>query len=232
MNRKFLQFGSKRIEYVLSYTDRKTLGITVNPDLSVVIHAPLNANQAKIEEKLRKRAPWILKQFDFFLGFFPRSPEKKYVSGESHLYLGRQYRLKVLQSKKTEVHYKGSLIEVGVPDKSKTKTALKKWYRQKAREKFPEIAEPLILRFKKYGVEPKGLYLQEMKKRWGSCTGEGKIILNPILIQAPKPCIEYVILHELCHLVHRNHSQRFFDFQKKEMPDWEKWKGKLEELLA
>jgi len=71
-----------------------------------------------------------------------------------------------------------------------------------------------------------------MRTRWGSCTPKGKIILNPELIKAPKACIEYVIVHELCHLVHKNHSQKFFDLQKKEMPDWEKWKNKLERLLV
>ena len=71
-----------------------------------------------------------------------------------------------------------------------------------------------------------------MPKRWGSCTPMGKIILNPELIKAPKACIEYVIVHELCHLIYRDHNQKFFDLQTKEMPDWEKWKMKLEKLMA
>jgi predicted metal-dependent hydrolase len=71
-----------------------------------------------------------------------------------------------------------------------------------------------------------------MPTRWGSCTPKGKIILNPELIKAPKGCIEYVIIHELCHLVHHDHTQKFIDLQTKEMQDWEKWKNKLEKLLA
>lgn len=232
MSRKHIQFGSRRIEFTLYFKERTTLGITVTPELDVIVTAPINSAWEKIEEKVRKRAPWILKQFDFFLGFFPRTPDKRFISGETHLYLGRQYRLKVVTAIKTSVHYKGSQIEVKIKDKTKVKKALKSWYREKAKEKFAEIAEPLILKFRKYKAEPSGIYIQEMKKRWGSCTGKGKIILNPILIQAPRPCIEYVIIHELCHLVHHNHSQRFFDLQTKEMPDWEKWKGKLEDLLA
>jgi predicted SprT family Zn-dependent metalloprotease len=71
-----------------------------------------------------------------------------------------------------------------------------------------------------------------MPTRWGSCTPKGKIILNPELIKAPKGCIEYVIIHELCHLIHHDHTQKFLDLQTKEMKDWEKWKMKLEKLLA
>jgi predicted metal-dependent hydrolase len=140
--------------------------------------------------------------------------------------------MKVKIGKKNEVKYKGRLIEVITKDKSKTNVLVKDWYRSKAKEKFPEIAEPYIQRFKKYNVEPKGLCLKEMKNRWGSCTPKGMIILNPELIKAPKRCIEYVIIHELCHLIHLNHNQKFIDLQTKEMPDWEKWKSKLEVLLA
>ena len=71
-----------------------------------------------------------------------------------------------------------------------------------------------------------------MPTRWGSCTPRGKIILNPELIKAPKGCIEYVIIHELCHLIYHDHTRKFIDLQTKEMPDWEKWKSKLENLLA
>lgn len=71
-----------------------------------------------------------------------------------------------------------------------------------------------------------------MPARWGSCTAKGKIILNPELIKAPKVCIEYVIIHELCHLIYHDHTQKFLDLQSTEMPDWEEWKLKLEKLLA
>lgn len=227
-----VQFGSKKIDFKLTYSQRKTLGITITPDMEVLVKAPLNTSLDKVMEKVRKKAPWIIKQQYFFLGFFPKNPPKKFVSGESHLYLGRQYRLKVIVGKKPQVNYRGRFIEVITKDRSKVKVLMKQWYRQKSREKFAEIAEPLIQRFKKYKVEPTGLFIQDMNKRWGSCTTKGKIILNTELIKAPTACIEYVIIHELCHLVHHDHTQKFIDLQGKEMPDWEKWKRKLEMLLA
>jgi hypothetical protein len=108
---------------------------------------------------------------------------------------------------------------------------MKEWYRAHAKIKFAEFAEPIIERFKKRGVEPRSLYIQEMNNRWGSCTNNGKIILNIELIKAPRPCIEYVITHELCHLVHRDHTEQFFKLLTAEMPDWQKWKEKLERVL-
>jgi predicted metal-dependent hydrolase len=105
---------------------------------------------------------------------------------------------------------------------------MKEWYRERAKIKFAEISEPIIQRFKKYNVEPSSLYIQYMENRWGSCTPKGKIILNVELVKASKPCIEYVITHELCHLLHRNHTSAFYQLLATEMPDWERWKNKLE----
>ena len=227
-----IQFGSKDILFHLSYSNRKSLGITVTPEMDVLVKAPVDTSIEKIKEKVRKRAPWIIKQQSFFLAFHPKTPARKYVSGETHLYLGRQYRLKVTVGSKNEVRHRGSFIEIVTKEKAKAKELLKQWYRDKAKNKFAIIADPLIEKFKKYKTEPEGLFIQDMPTRWGSCTPKGKIILNPELIKAPKHCIEYVILHELCHLVHHDHTQKFFDLQTKEMPDWEKWKNKLENLLA
>lgn len=232
MSKQFIDFGSARIEFTLHYNGRKTLGITVTPEMDVEVVAPENASVEKVKEKVRKRAPWILKQQGYFLSYHPKSPKRRFVNGESHYYLGKQFRLKVISRKQNSVAYKGPFIEVATSDRSKVKTLVNQWYKRKAKEKFAEIAEPLIERFKKYKVEPTGIYIQSMKQRWGSCTPTGKIILNTELIKAPKRCIEYVIIHELCHLVHRDHTQKFLNLQSKEMPDWEKWKEKLERMLA
>jgi predicted metal-dependent hydrolase len=230
--KQLLEFGSKTIEYEVVFSERTTLGISVDPDMDVLVKAPTGTTLDKINEKVRKRAPWILKQQHYFLGFFPKLTKRKFVSGETHFYMGRQYLLQVTKSNVSEVKYKGRSIEVKTNSFENVEQLLQQWYRDKAKVKFAEIAEPIIQRFKKYDVEPTGLYIQEMSKRWGSCTPKGKIILNPELIKAPKACIEYVITHELCHLVHHDHTQKFMDLQSKEMPDWEKWKEKLERLLA
>jgi len=227
-----IQFGSKQIDFCLEYSNRKSLGITVTPDLSVLIKAPVDTSLQIVKEKLRRKAPWIIRQQSFFLSFHPKTPPRKFIGGETHLYLGRQYRLKVLKRKVESVKLQGKFIEVTTIDKSRTKQLLNEWYLQNAKIKFNAIAQPLIDKFRKHKVEPSSIVLREMQTRWGSCTPKNKIILNPELIKAPKGCIEYVIIHELCHLIHHDHTQRFIDLQTKEMKDWEKWKMKLEKLLA
>lgn len=227
-----IQFGSRTIDFRLEYSDRKSLGITVTPEMEVLVKAPIDTSIEKVKEKIRKKAPWIIKQQSFFLSFQPKTPQRKYISGETHLYLGRQYRLQIQIGKEESVKLKGKFIEVSAKEKSRAKDLLNDWYLQHARAKFNLIAAPLIDKFKKHKVEPSSIVLRDMPTRWGSCTPKGKIILNPELIKAPKGCIEYVIIHELCHLIHHDHTQRFLDLQTKEMKDWEKWKMKLEKLLA
>jgi len=227
-----LRYGSKKIFYHLEFSKRKTLGITVTPEMAVLVKAPEGTSIPQIEAKLEKRGAWIFKQQNYFLRFYPRTPDKEYRGGEAHYYLGRQYRLRVKAAKKNSVNFTGREIEVSHAPNSSVKSVLRNWYRLRAKEKFAEIAEPWIKRFERYGVHPEGIYIQEMPTRWGSCTTKGKIILNPELIKVPKVCIEYVIIHELCHLVHRNHTAKFFQLQSSMMPDWGKWKDKLEAMIV
>lgn len=227
-----IQFGSKNILFQMFYSNRKTLGITVKPDLSVLVKAPIDTSIVQIKEKLHKKAPWIIKQQSYFLSFHPRTPKRKFVSGETHLYLGKQYRLKIIEGKEESVKLKNGFLEVHTLGKLRTQQLVANWYLNRAKIKLNLIAEPLITKFKIYNVEPSSIVFRNMPTRWGSCTPKGKIILNPELIKAPKGCIEYVIIHELCHLIYHDHTKTFIELQIKEMPDWEKWKMKLEKLLA
>lgn len=227
-----IQFGSRQIDFHWEYSNRKSLGITVNPNLDVFVKAPIDTSIEKIKEKISKKAPWIIKQQSFFLSFHPKTPAKKFISGETHLYMGRQYRLKIIKGMDEGLKLKGKFIEVTTKDKTKAKQLVNKWYLQNAKIKFHAIAQQLIEKFKKHKVAPSSIVLRNMSTRWGSCTPKGKLILNPELIKAPRGCIEYVIIHELCHLVHRDHTQKFIDLQTKEMRNWEKWKMRLEKIMA
>lgn len=224
-------FGTVKMDYSAEFAQRKTLSIKVTPAGAVSIIAPEGATKEQIEEKLHKKAPWVLKQKRFFESFGVHTPSKKYVSGESHYYLGRQYILRVIEGKPGNAKYKGRCFEVVCSPKSKAKQLMKEWYRERARAKFIEMVEIIAEKFEKYGVTFSSLYIQEMENRWGSCTPKGKIILNTELIKAPKMCIEYVITHEFCHLVHRDHTKAFYDLLEMEMPDWKRWKHKLEQFM-
>ena len=224
-------FGSNEIGYEVKFSKRKTLGIKVYPIGDVEVLAPIDTSSEAIEQRVLRRAQWIVRQQNYFKELGERSPEKRFISGESHYYLGRQFLLRVEEGKPNSVRYKGRYLEVICTPTSKAKELMKAWYREHAKEKFAEFAEPIIARFEKYGVAPSSLYIQEMDNRWGSCTPKGKIILNTQLIKAPRPCIEYVITHELCHLLHPDHTKAFWELLQKEMPDWERWKDKLERFM-
>ena len=226
-----IEYGSVVMEYAVEYRARKTLGICVHPDGSVEVKAPMETPLEQIRKHVHRRAPWIYKQQRYFSSFGIHTPERKYVSGESHLYLGRQYMLRVVDSERNEVHYKGNILEVECRRRKDVRSLLMAWYRKRAEIKFKEYADPLIARFSRHQVKPSGLKLKEMETRWGSCSSSGQIFLNPRLIGAPRICIEYVIIHELCHLVHRNHTKAFYELLTQEMPDWKKWKMKLERLM-
>lgn len=231
-NTHTIQFGSVEIEYVLDFKDRKNLTIKVYPDCIVKITAPYETPLEKIEQHIKKKAPWIIKQQREFLSYQPFTPERIYVNGETHLYLGRQYKLRVETDIRNEVKLFRGRITVLCKNDNNVKEILSKWYREKAFVHFEEILNKVFPLFKKHKITKPELYIRSMEKRWGSCTPNGKIILNPELIKAPKGSIEYVIVHELCHLVHHNHTKAFYNLQEFMMPDWKKWKEKLEHSLV
>lgn len=231
ITRDHIQYGATIIDYDIEFAQRKTLSICVNPDCTVCLKAPVDATLEQIQQKVHKRASWILKQKRFFESFGTSTTKRQYISGESHLYLGRQYMLRVKESNVNAVHYQNNIIEIECRHKKDAGILLQTWYRQRANIKFQEYAQPIIEQFSVYGVKPHSLSIKKMDKRWGYCTIDGHITLNPRLICAPRCCIEYVITHELCHLIYRSHNKEFYALLTKEMPHWEKWKNKLERIL-
>jgi predicted metal-dependent hydrolase len=228
------KYGNTDIDYTVQYSNRKTLSIEVYPNLEVNVIAPMDASSKEIEQKVLKRAAWIVKQKSYFESFLPRIPQREYVAGETHLYLGRRYVLKLRNEKDESVKLKAGNIIVSSSDLSphKVKLLLGAWYYRHAEIRFQIIMNDSFERFNSKKLTFPKYELKRMKNRWGSCTTAGKIIINPEIIKAPSKCIEYVITHEICHLVHPNHSKEFFGLLDEKMPDWNRWKMKLELLLA
>ena len=229
-------FGSKEITARLERRPRRTLSISVTPECEVEVIAPLNASLARIEEKLRKRTPWILRQLEFFEQFHPKTPPRRYVSGETHRYLGRQYMLTVRQHIQEAVKlYRGRLlVQTFYPSRlDRVRALVEGWYHGRAQEKFSERLVICVERFPDQNeVLPVSLVARTMSQRWGSMTPAGTLLLNRRLIAASVPAIDYVITHELCHRRHPHHGPEFYDFLRRVMPDWETRKVKLERELA
>lgn len=235
MTEEYIQYGSAKIKFFIIFAQRKTLGITVTPEQKVIVKAPIESSLDKVYNKLEKRAPWILRQLDFFNSFQPLTPPRKYFTGETHLYLGRQYRLKIIKKRKQDVKLKNGHFYVYTSDKdnkAKVKQQLDEWYRIHAVYKFTQYLTELLKDFEEYHFKVSDFRLKKMTKRWGSCNKNGHIILNTELIKAPKGCIDYVLIHELCHLKYANHSKSFYSLQKKLMPNWLAWKDRLEKFMA
>ena len=179
------------------------MAIDVHPDLSVVVTASTGSTDEAVEQRVRKRAAWIVQQQRFFETYLPKLPPRRYVSGESHRYLGRQYRLRVHQAEADGVKMARGQINVGLTDTSKkerVRSLVTAWFRRRAEAVFGDMFAECTIRAERHGIQPDGFQIRKMTNRWGSCTAEGHILLNPDLIVAPLPCIEYVVVHELCHL--------------------------------
>lgn len=231
-----VQYGAVTIHYAVIRRDRKTLEIAVEPDSTVNVVAPMTAGPERIAQKVRKRAGWIVQQQRYFEQFKPRTPERRYVSGETHLYLGRQCRLRVVRAATSSVKLLRGFLVVQSPlpqDSAETKRLVELWYTQKAKVRFQERIDLCRERFPQpKAITLNGVSLRLMQKRWGSMSPGRRLLLNLRLIQAPVDAIDYVITHELCHIFERDHSPRFYRLLARVMSDWEHRKAKMERFLS
>lgn len=228
-----LNYGCEAIPYEIHFlASRRTLAIEVHPDSRVLVRAPLGCPETLIAERVRRRANWISRQLAEFGHYRPRTPARQYLNGESHLYLGRQYRLKLLQGEVAAVKAsRGQLLVSlpGEPDREGAKALLRRWYLERARLVFSDVLDAGMPRFR--DIERPRLIVRAMQSRWGSLSHAGTMTLNVNLVRAPRLCIEYVVTHELCHARYRDHDAQFFKLLGQVMPDWERRKRRLEEAL-
>lgn len=232
-NKHVIQFGARQIAYYLHRADRKSLRIVVTPELTVDVFAPKRAKDDRIREAVKKKAPWIAKTLDKVESHHPLPTPKRYVSGETFVYLGRQYRLKVEAGSKQPPKLLGRFLWIRVKEKSDTqsvKKAVKAWYRKRAHETLGRYMEKCCTIASRHGVPEPLLAIRAMRRRWGSCSTAGRVTLNVNLVQVPVHCIEYVIMHELCHLKHNNHSREFYSLLTRCQPDWRKRKEMLDRV--
>ena len=229
-----LAYAGESIPFRLQYSKRKSLEVAVHPDGSVVVKAPLGSDEILIQGFLYQRLRWIRRQIRYFAEFAPRTPKRQFVGGESHLYLGKQYRLKIRPAATDEVLLKRGFFHIQAVDDKPEHIAmlLEAWYWSKAEVYFAQVFAECWQLFQKKGVEKPVLKIRKMKTLWGSFSVKRGITLNLELIKAPRECIEYVVIHELCHLFHLNHGPEFYNLLEQFLPDWMKRKHRLETVLS
>lgn len=224
-----LQYGTQTIEYTLSLAPRKTLAIQVHPDLSVTVKAPEGSDPALILPKVARRAAWILKQQRQFALYLPDVPPRQYVSGESHRYLGRQYRLKIQPAPAASVQLTRQFLVVDTPHRAPTqvRALVQQWYHQQATQVFHERLQACAAKLKRFGIPTPRLTIRTMTSSWGTCSAKGTLSINIKLIQVPLEYVDYVLIHELCHLKHLHHGPEFYKLLTRALPDWESKREKL-----
>ncbi|EPC4489620.1 M48 family metallopeptidase [Serratia liquefaciens] len=209
--------------------------IKVHPDCRVVVSAPQDTDDQQVLNAVEKRGRWIYQQLRDFRKQLEYITPRQYISGESHYYLGKQYMLKVIvaPSDAQGVKMLRGKLEVTLRHKSAEKVLqlLTDWYKARAREVFARRLSAMLEQALWVSGSPP-LRILTMQTQWGSCSPNGRVTLNPNLVKAPRECIDYVILHELCHLAEHNHSERFYRLMGQVMPDWELTKERLDGMAG
>ena len=226
-----ISYGHREISFELHRNGRKRLKIVVTPELDVDVFAPYDATEDQVLAAVYKKAPWISQKLDRLASYHPLPAPKQYISGETLAYLGRQYRLKVEEGKRQPAKLTGRYLNVWVENRANrqdVKRAVYKWYRKRSQQTLGRYLEKCQAVTHRHGLPEPKLMIRDMKRRWGSCSPAGRITFNLKLVQVPVHCIEYVIMHELCHLKYHNHSKAFYALLTRCQPDWRKRKADLD----
>lgn len=225
-----IEYAGKKYPVKRKQSSGKSISISVTPNQNIIIRAPKMATEEQVEDFIRRKTSWIQTQILFFKKHYKPNIVKEFITGESVWYLGRQYKLIVQRSSEDRVDYDKNRLYIfttkSTTESIHNKRILDSWLREQRRKVFTERFEESKKRFD-YDAFPR-FNIKSMDKRWGSFIDDHNIVLNPKLIHVGTDCIDYVIVHELCHVKYKNHTKYFFEFLSKKYPEWEKVKEKLE----
>jgi predicted metal-dependent hydrolase len=230
MKQELFLYGDYSYQYYLVQQDRRTVSLTVQPSLNIILKCPHSYSPLHIEKFLKRKWHWMEKQLRDLRRFQRKHLPKEFISGEACLYLGRQYKLVVASARTDAVRIEKGRIRIETTQKvdnvKHNKKMIESWYEDRAETVFQERYKLIIKKFD-YDFIPV-LAIRQMEKRWGSFLVKKKILLNPELIKASKECIDYVITHELCHMKYQNHGAAYYRFLSSKCPNWEELKERLE----
>lgn len=221
-----IKYRTETIYFDVIYRKRKTMTITVEAPDKVTVIVPVGMNEEVIKNNVMTRADWIVKKLDEFKDIQPVAVKKRFINGEAFMYLGKNYSLQIELTDSLQVPevklYRGKFI-IYTPSENEEilKMAVEKWYRKKAQEIINERVDYYQFVI---GIKPAKVTIKEQKKRWGSCSSKGNINFNWKLIMAPPAIIDYVVVHEMAHLVHLNHSREFWNLVESILPDYKERK--------
>lgn len=221
-----VRWGKTQIDYSIRRSSRrKTVAVAVDPVEGVMLTAPTDVSLTKLDDVVQEKAKWIVDRLRLVEQVTPAKP-KRFVSGEEFMYLGRRFKLKIVRRvHAARARLERGLLTVTIPRSSSSQDragvvrgALEDWYRGRARQKIEERVEAWA---PEVGVPVPKVLIRSQTKRWASCDDRGVLRFNWRLIQAPMKLVDYVVVHELVHLVHRDHGKMFWGRVGEVMPDYE-----------
>jgi len=221
-----------KIEYSIKYSKRKTLSIIIERDRNVVVRAPLNTSKEFIEKEINKRKFLLFQKINHPQKYETPKPKKEFVSGESLLFLGKHYKMEVVKELIDGIEF-DNIFYISKVNQDNAEQFFRSWYFKQAKDK---IIPKVICYAKNLGVKYNIIKILDMKYRWGSCTPKDNINFNWRLIKAPIFVIDYIIVHELTHIIESNHTPKFWNIVSVQLPhyqkakDWLKINGHLLEL--
>ena len=228
-----VQKGNSILIFKLTRKKVKHINIRVKSDGSINVSANYITEQKEIDNFLLSKIDYLLKiQANFKRSIQLCIEPKQYINGESFYILGKHCRLKVIESSNETVIINGLYLVLSIKDTENYRRKhkmIKEFLALQCRELFQEISSNIYKVFKKYGINKPKIKIRDMKIRWGSCFPQkGILVLNNGLLEVPRNCIEYIILHEYCHFIYPNHSKDFYTLVSILMPDWKERKKQLE----
>src|SRR5664279_1941997 len=222
------------LEFTVTYSRRRTIGISVHPDSSVIVRVPYTTSQKTIARIVKEKYDWAVKHRDNYRKLNSSTVNRSYTNGEMHLFRGNNSKLEIEKSVKSYVRFFDNTIQIGT-DRTDNSLSVKKilynGYKNEALKYFPELMSKVIGKHEKQGFNPRGLIIRTMKRRWGSCSNKGIITLSTELIKLSDIFLEYVIIHELCHLKHHNHGPKFYELLSEVFPDWKPVRKELKKYI-
>lgn len=214
---------------------RQTLSLAVNSlKCELIVKVPDVMTIEEARAFIKKKQSWIIKKLA--QGEIKRENhiEREYKHGAVHLLLGEKFTLNVvIANQRIAPQFEDGKLTIVAPSETMIQRAVLKWYVSIAISTFSKIVTPVMTDFKmKYRKSPTGLEYKFATSYWGVCTSLGYIRINMELLRAPEECIEYIMAHELCHLIHQNHSVKFYDLLTDFMPDWRERKTLLDKTIT
>jgi len=221
--------------YRIIFSRRRTISIIISPDYGVVVKAPYMTPVGTIRRFVNEKSEWILKTLKGFNSLKRLDNVKGYSDGDSVLLYGKEYKLRLIKSDEYSVKTRDdNTIEARYSNDNNPliiRAMLEGWFKFIAQGKIARKFREILEKYNNYGFRPTDFVVRTMKKRWGSCSSKGKIAISYDLIRLDEVYTEYVIIHELCHLKHHDHSANFYRLLSEVYPDWKKVREELRKYI-